>query len=199
MRIPRPVPLVPARGNPGRASRLAPEKEEGWRLAEQYGGLELKKKELREEIRRLEREQEGWSRGFSATLRNTAFRSCPERPGTYRFRPNPTRSFRPRPPIPKVWPPWRGNLRQSRFGPRFQKLDPHLLFEGFEGRRWDEDTLLRLEPVIKRYLTMGTKTAIRFHRRRGKKRRLIRSARRQDAARRPTQGPAARPGAYAWR
>ena len=39
-------------------------KEEGWRLAEQYGGLELKKKELREEIRRLEREQEGLEPGI---------------------------------------------------------------------------------------------------------------------------------------
>lgn len=139
-------------------------KEDGFRLAEQYSGLELRKKELREELKRLDREQEGLEPEILkfAQERGVSVVSCESGELAVSCKPDPR--FPTRTMDPEGFAAMESELRSLPVWPDVSHVDPHLLLEGFEGRRWSDEILLKLEPVIKRFLKTGTKTTIRFHR-----------------------------------
>jgi putative RecB family exonuclease len=160
--------LCPLFKHPERIAALAPEarrQDEGVKLADQYASLELRKKQLREQIKQLEREQDGLGEELAKFAEAWGLQVVAGSEGEvavsekedYKF-PTKTHDLEKLEELEAL-------LKDTPLWKDVSRLDGHLLMEGYKKKKWAGALLELVESAIGRYVRRIKEKTLRFRRR----------------------------------
>lgn len=139
-------------------------KDDGVRLVDQLGALDAQKKEHRERIKALERDQkivEAALAGFAKQLGVTAVSGLHgEAVVTWKDELKlPTKTH-----APEAYEALEAELRASPYWKDVSHLDGHRLLEGYKQKEWGPEALSLLETLLGRFAKRAQDVVVRFHR-----------------------------------
>jgi len=159
--------LCPLWSHGEKVAALEPEqrrRDSGVKLVDQFAALEFKKRELREELRRLEKEQQGlepeligYAEAFGVeVISGSDGEVSVINKDEYKF---PTKTH-----SPDALESLERELKASPLWGEISHLDGHLLMEGYKRKVWALPLLELVESLIGRYVKRLQEKALRFRR-----------------------------------
>lgn len=159
--------LCPLWSHPEKIAALKPEQrraEDGVKLVDHYGGLEQKKRELREELRRLEKEQEGLEAGLIQFSQEQGISVVAGSEGEISIVEKEEYKFPTKTHAPEELEALEREIKETPLWKDVARVDGHLLMEGYKKKAWDKPTLEIIESLISRYAKHSHEKVLRFRR-----------------------------------
>lgn len=152
-----------------KVSRMAPERlgrDEGVKLVDQLAEIDGKKRELRDQLREIERDQKAVEAALMRFAEAEGITVVAGREGEaavtekeeYRF---PTKTH-----SPEALEALERELKASPIWREVSHLDTHRLIEGFRRREWDPPVLGLVESLVNRYAKLVREKVLRLRRKR---------------------------------
>ncbi len=126
-------------------------KDPGVRLVEQYAALDAKRRELREELKQLERELERLKDPIIELADSLGAKVLSGPEGEVAIGDRTETRLPTRTHSPEAFEELESELRRSSVWPEVCRLDPHLLLEGHSLRRWSGEAARLVESLIEKF------------------------------------------------
>jgi len=142
-------------------------RDEGVKLADQYGLLEAGKRELREKLRELEGQQKALEEALVAFADRHGFAAVAGLDGEVTITDKEEYRFPTRTHAPEVYEEIEAELKETPLWKDVSHLDAHRLMEGYKRKEWDAAAMEAITALLgrhSRHIELVRRKILRFHR-----------------------------------
>lgn len=160
--------ICPLWSHPERVAALAPEErrqDDGVRLVDLYAALEAKKKSLREELRSIEKEEEGLESRLIEFAQAAGVSVVAGGDGTVEVSEKEEMKLPTKTRAPEDLEALETELRKLPLWSGISRLDGGLFLEGYRKRAWPQTIMDAVGPLMARYVKCALVKTVRFRKR----------------------------------
>jgi putative RecB family exonuclease len=139
-------------------------KDEGVKLVDQLAAAEAKRKDLRDKLRELERDEDAVKEALIRFAKANKISAVSGLEGEASITVKDEFKFPTKTSAPEAYEALERDARGGPLWKEVAKLDPHRLAEGYKRKEWPEALMALAEDLLNRYAKRVTETAVRFRR-----------------------------------
>lgn len=163
--------LCPLFSHPLRVAALPPElrrRDEGVKLVDHLSVLESRKRELKEELRRVDAEEDGLKEELSKFAEAFAISVIAGLEGEVSVSEKNAYQFPTKTHAPEQLEALEKELKATPLWLEASRIDGHLLMEGYASKKWPKEWMEAAEAVIGRYVKRTREKVLRFRRKKNR-------------------------------